>query len=84
MGDFERDYKHGEGIEILLKRRKNPAQGQPKMLKKSQYKGTFKDGYRSGFGIEQTAHGIYEGQWSDGVKCGKGTMKYKKGDTYDG
>jgi hypothetical protein len=27
MGDFERDYKHGEGIEILLKRRKNPAQG---------------------------------------------------------
>ena len=27
IGDFEKDYKHGEGTEIIMKRKKNPVKG---------------------------------------------------------
>lgn len=35
IGDFENDYKHGEGIEIIVKRKKNPVKGESMTVKKS-------------------------------------------------
>ena len=34
--------------------------------------------------MEKTPHGVYNGDWKEGFKHGKGLMKYKNGDEYDG
>ena len=43
MGDFADDFKHGEGEETFFKKKKKN-QPQFKIVKKSQYKGMFKEG----------------------------------------
>jgi hypothetical protein len=74
LGEFKDDFKHGKGMEIITKRRKNPAKGEPAFIKKSMYNGDFREGLRCGEGIEETPHGVYHGEWRDNVKCGHGEI----------
>lgn len=84
LGEFKNDFKHGHGMEMTLKRKKNPTKGESGLVKKSTYNGEFVEGYRCGEGVEDTQHGVYKGNWKDNVKCGKGEMTYKNGDRYEG
>lgn len=48
MGEFKDDYKHGHGVEMIMKRRKNVAKNENPLVKKSVYTGDFKEGERCG------------------------------------
>lgn len=84
VGDFRDDFKDGQGLEIHLKKRKNPQPGEPSYIEKSRYDGQFKGGDRHGKGEERTANYTYVGEWRGGVKCGYGEIEYKNGDSYKG
>jgi 1-phosphatidylinositol-4-phosphate 5-kinase len=84
IGEFKNDFKEGKGVEMIMKRKKNPTKGEQTLIRKSMYNGEFKEGFRCGVGIEETTHAVYNGEWKGGVKSGKGEMIYKNGDKYDG
>jgi hypothetical protein len=71
-------------METQFKKKKNLVQGENPYMDKSSFKGTFLEGYRSGFGVEKTNHAVYEGSWNKGKKEGKGKIVYNNGDTYEG
>lgn len=50
------------------------------------YKGNFKNDIQDGYGREenQEDNTVYEGEFKDGVKCGKGKLTYKDGTVYEG
>lgn len=82
IGEFKDDFKSGKGVEMVMKRKKNPTKGENPLIRKSMYNGDFLEGYRNGEGVEETSHATYRGEWKGGVKCGKGEMVYKNGDKY--
>ncbi|XRB17950.1 radial spoke head protein 10B [Pseudoscourfieldia marina] len=52
---------------------------------KNRYEGSFRNGFRHGFGIFHYATGSrYEGNWEMGVKHGAGTFTYEDGTKYTG
>ena len=50
------------------------------------YKGNFKNDIQDGYGREenQEDNTVYEGEFKDGVKCGKGKLTYNDGTVYEG
>jgi hypothetical protein len=48
---------------MIMKRKKNVGMGEAGMIKKSMYNGEFREGYRSGEGVEETSHAVYKGGW---------------------
>lgn len=64
IGGFKDDYRHGKGVETIVKKKKNPTTGQILLIQKSLYDGEWDHGYRSGNGTEETPHSTYTGNWT--------------------
>ena len=78
---FEGDFKNGkiEGKAKIIKFKDN------KKLSKINYYGDIKDFKKEGFGEEECDQYIYEGDFHNDLKDGKGKIEYKKfGDVYEG
>ena len=48
------------------------------------YEGGFKNGEKSGFGIERSEETIYRGEFSKGCRTGKGRLQHDGGNFFDG
>lgn len=63
-GEFKNDYKDGQGVETVLKKKKNS--NPPAMVPKMCYAGQFKGGMREGEGTEECFNVyLYKGEWKD-------------------
>lgn len=41
IGEFKDDFKSGKGVEMVMKRKKNPSKGENPLIRKSMYNGDF-------------------------------------------
>ena len=61
---------HGEGVQVSESG--------------AEYKGGFKHGKKSGYGVWVNKNESFEGHWKGGLKDGEGTFRYSNGDVYQG
>ncbi|KAI8799720.1 hypothetical protein BJ742DRAFT_117712 [Cladochytrium replicatum] len=76
-------YKWADGVTYIGEFKKNrmTGSGEYQWTNGCSYQGNVRNGFRHGRGFcESTPMGsTYDGEWSDGKQCGKGTMTYREG-----
>ena len=82
-GDFTNGVLNGKGSIIMFKHNKNKES--KNIIDKIEYFGDIKNFKKEGIGIEKCKEYIYEGEFHDNMKDGKGKIKYNEtGDEYEG